>query len=152
MSAIRAQFGVTQAELAETLGVPQQSVSAWERDKTSPIGPVAILLEKALGVGMIALETGKGFEVPAGLPMLRAEGSGPVEEPGGGGGVAIEGEDMKPIHLPPVPMGEIWLVNTGTGESGSLAHEDALAKVTEAMSQGDAVWVILKPQQGNRQK
>ena len=67
--ALRAQLGLTQARLAEELGVRQQTISEWETGAYQPRGASATLL------GVVA--EGAGFEYKVG-----AEG----ESKGEGGG------------------------------------------------------------------
>jgi DNA-binding transcriptional regulator YiaG len=43
---LRKQLGMTQSELAETLGVARSLVACWERNIRQPSGPAAILLSQ----------------------------------------------------------------------------------------------------------
>lgn len=45
----RKAAGLTQAALAEALGVPYQHVQRWERGRRTPSGQTAILLARVLG-------------------------------------------------------------------------------------------------------
>jgi transcriptional regulator with XRE-family HTH domain len=100
---VRRALGFSQVSLAEAVGVPQQSISSWERGLTEPSGPGMLTLTTVLGVTAVALKSGKGFVVPDAPPVLE----GRAVQPHGaeGGYVAVEDGSRKPIALPAAAPG-----------------------------------------------
>ncbi len=61
IKAARKAAGVTQKELAETIGVYQKDISRWERGERLPSLEMFVKLCRALDVSAdVILETGKG--------------------------------------------------------------------------------------------
>lgn len=54
LRSIRQKLSLTQAALAEAIGVTSNTVARWERDEIAISGPVARLLEKLAGERKIA--------------------------------------------------------------------------------------------------
>ena len=76
LKVIRHAYGWSQEVLSSMLGVAQQSVSHWERDKVPPIGAARNNLATVLGIDWKALETGQGFRVPDAPPSMNLAGEG----------------------------------------------------------------------------
>ena len=55
IKAARKKAGMTQAELADKLGIPYQSVSQWERDTRNPKHETLQRIARALGVSLLSL-------------------------------------------------------------------------------------------------
>lgn len=143
LQVVRQAFGFSQALLAEAVGVPQQSISSWERDITAPSGPGMQMLTRILGVTAAALETGKGFAIPDAPPprekwLDRGQGAGE-------GYVAVEEGTRKPIALPSAEPGEVWGVDADSGQNVPLSKEQALAWLADAIDNQAPVWIVSKP-------
>ena len=65
ISYYRRLLGLTQAELAEKLGISSQAVSKWENDQTCPDISLLPLLAKTLSISTDELLTGKKEETQA---------------------------------------------------------------------------------------
>ncbi len=84
MAAARDRLGMTQAQLAQRLGVKAQTIAAWEQDRAEPRANRLQMLAGMLNVPMIWLMTGAGAGVaapqdapqdaPADAALLRALG------------------------------------------------------------------------------
>jgi transcriptional regulator with XRE-family HTH domain len=135
LKAIRLALGLSQEALSSMLGVAQQSVSHWERDKVPPIGAARNNLAGVLGVNWRALETGEGFRVPAALPAVTL-----AEE----GTMAAEESGKKPLLLPKVAPGEGWLVEAESGKSSPLNPHGAMQEIEKALQEGGSVWLVVK--------
>lgn len=143
LQVVRRALGFSQVTLAEAVGVPQQSISSWERGLTEPSGPGMLTLTTVLGLSAEALKTGKGFVVPNAQPALE----GRVGQPHGGEGyVAVEDGTRKPIALPAAAPGEVWGVDADTGERVPLSKEQAVAWLADAIEQDAPVWIVVKPE------
>lgn len=139
---IRRALGFSQVSLAEAVGVPQQSISSWERGLTEPSGPGMLMLTTVLGLTAAALRTGKGFAIPEGVQTLKGRGAQP---PGAEGGyVAVEDGTQKPIALPAATPGVVWGVDAETGQNISLTKEQALAWLANAFDQEEPMWILVK--------
>lgn len=141
LQVVRRAFDFSQATLAEATGVPQQSISSWERDITEPSGPGMLMLTRVLGVTATALRTGMGFVVPD-VPPPR-EGWA-VRAPGAEGYVAVEDGSRKPIALPAAAPGAAWGVDVVSGEQVSLTKEQAKAWLSNAFDRDEPVWILVK--------
>lgn len=64
IAALRKKTGMTQADLAEWLGISYQAVSSWERGATMPDISKLVELSRALGTTVDALLTGEDKEMP----------------------------------------------------------------------------------------
>jgi len=53
-AAVRTELGLSQAQLAELLGIDQSSISNWETGKTKPSGPSRMLLQRLLAEHRVA--------------------------------------------------------------------------------------------------
>ncbi len=60
----RKELGLTQADIAKTVGVSRVSVSLWEKGETTPKGMYVTLLAKALKCNVNWLLTGQGSPAP----------------------------------------------------------------------------------------
>jgi transcriptional regulator with XRE-family HTH domain len=140
---VRRALGFSQVSLAEAVGVPQQSISSWERGLTEPSGPGMLTLTTVLGVTAVALKTGKGFVVPDAPPVLE----GRAVQPHGaeGGYVAVEDGSRKPIALPAAAPGEVWGVDAASGQNVPLTREQALAWLADAIDNQAPVWIVSRP-------
>jgi transcriptional regulator with XRE-family HTH domain len=140
---VRRALGFSQATLATAVGVPQQSISSWERGLTEPSGPGMRMLTTALGVTAVALKTGKGFSIPDAPPPQE----GRAIQPHGaeGGYVAVEDGTRKAIELPAAAPGEVWGVDAASGQNVPLTKEQALAWLTDAIDNAAPVWIVSKP-------
>lgn len=148
LQVVRQAFGFSQAFLAEAVGVPQQSISSWERDITAPSGPGMQMLTRILGLTAAALETGKGFAIPDAPPhqeewLDRGQGAGE-------GYVAVEDGTHKPIALPAAAPGEVWGVDADSGQNVPLTKEQALAWLADAIEQEEPVWILVKSKEKAR--
>ena len=135
LRAVRRSFGWSQKVLSSLLGVAQQSVSNWEKDLVPPIGAAQAHLASVLGIDWKALETGKGFRVSDGTPLMTL-----AEE----GTLATEESSKKPLLLPKAAKGEGWLVEAGSGESSPLDPKAVLKEIESALKKGGSVWVVVK--------
>lgn len=142
LQVVRRALGFSQVTLAEAVGVPQQSVSSWERGLTDPSGPGMAMLTNVLGVTAAALKTGKGFTIPDATPVL--EGRGAQPHGAEGGYVAVEDGTRKPIALPAAAPGEVWGVDADSGQNVPLTKEQALAWLAAAIEQEEPVWILVK--------
>ncbi len=139
---VRRALGFSQATLATAVGVPQQSISSWERGLTEPSGPGMRMLTGVLGVTATALRTGKGFTIPDAPPLLE----GRVGKPQGGEGyVAIEDGKRKSIALPAAAPGDVWGVDAASGQNVPLSKEQALAWLADAIDSQAPVWIVSRP-------
>ena len=59
----RRQAGLTQAELADRLGVPFQSISQWERDIRNPKKETIVRIAKALNISVSCLLDSEDLEI-----------------------------------------------------------------------------------------
>ena len=73
---LRRERDLTQADLAEWLGISYQAVSSWERGATMPDISKLVELSRALGTTVDALLTGEEKEAP-----VRTADTAPEEEP-----------------------------------------------------------------------
>ncbi|WP_341482257.1 helix-turn-helix domain-containing protein [Geothrix paludis] len=136
---LRQALRMNQAGLAEVLGVPQQSISAWERGITEPSGPAMALLTATFKTTEEALRTGEMFEIPEELmPTNRIIERRSLL-------MAVEGGTGKPIALPAASPGEVWGVDALTGERVRLSRDQALAWLAEAIDNQAPVWIVSKP-------
>lgn len=136
---LRQALRLNQAGLAEVLGVPQQSISSWERGITVPSGPAMALLTATFQTTEEALRTGEKFEIPEDLiPTNRT-----VERRGHL--MAVEDGTRKPIALPAAAPGEVWGVDAVSGQKVSLSREQALAWLADAIDKAGPVWIVSKP-------
>lgn len=135
---LRQALRLNQAGLAELLGVPQQSISAWERGITEPSGPAMALLTATFKTTEKALRTGEMFEIPEDLmPTNRiTERRGLL--------MAVEDGTQKPIALPAAAPGEVWGVDAATGQNVGLTKEQAVAWLAEAIENDGPVWIVAK--------
>jgi hypothetical protein len=115
--------------------VAQQSISNWEKDLVPPIGAAQAHLASILGIDWKALETGRGFRVPDAPPSMTLAG---------GGTMATEESNKKPLLLPKAAEGEGWLVEAGSGESSPLDPKAVLQEIETALEEGGSVWVVVK--------
>lgn len=138
---LRQALRLNQAGLADLIGVPQQSISSWERGITEPSGPAMALLTATFGTTEEALRTGKMFEIPEDLMTTNrmVEREGPL--------VAVEDGTRKPIALPSAAPGEVWGVDTASGQNVPLTKEQALAWLADAIDHDGPVWIVVKPGQ-----
>lgn len=60
MTAARERLGLTQAQLAQRLGVKTQTITAWEQDRAEPRANRLQMLAGMLNVPMVWLMTGAG--------------------------------------------------------------------------------------------
>lgn len=65
MAAARERLGLTQAQLAQRLGVKAQTIAAWEQDRSEPRANRLQMLAGMLNVSMVWLMTGAGEGVAA---------------------------------------------------------------------------------------
>ncbi len=140
---VRRALGFSQVSLAEAVGVPQQSISSWERGLTDPSGPGMLTLTTVLGVTAVALKTGKGFSIPDAPPS--PEGLATRPHGAQGGIVAVEDGTRKPIALPAAAPGEVWGVDAASGENVPLSKEQAVAWLADAIDNAGPVWIVVKP-------
>jgi transcriptional regulator with XRE-family HTH domain len=129
----RLRWGWTQADLARALGVPQQSVSSWERDKTEPLGPSMANLCRLFQMTEAELKRPGGFKVP-----------NPPEP------------DLLVLHCPQRPQGhqdlplpvpkpsQVVHVAVGDGTTRSLTSDEAAKALKRAVREGQQVWVVVK--------
>ena len=75
IQAWRHAFRMTQRDLAIAVRVPQQSISAWEKDQKEPSGPSLEQLIRVMGIGEQALRTGEGFQIQDILNLEALPGS-----------------------------------------------------------------------------
>jgi len=143
LQVVRRALGFSQVTLAEAVGVPQQSVSSWERGLTDPSGPGMAMLTNVLGVTAAALKTGKGFTIPDAPPAL--EGRGAQLHGAEEGYVAVEDGTRKPIALPAAAPGEVWGIDADSGERVPLTKEQAVAWLSDAIDSEAPVWIVSKP-------
>lgn len=70
----RTKAGMTQAQLAEKLNIPYQSISQWERDVRNPRYDTLVKIANALGQDYTDLFNGplRGFGSPSDYPQLEA--------------------------------------------------------------------------------
>lgn len=148
LQVLRRAVGLNQAALAEAIGVPQQSISSWERGITEPSGPGMLMLTGFLGVTAVALVTGKGFTVPEARPVQ--EGRATQPSGAGGGYVAVEDGAHKPIALPAASPGAVWGVDVASGEQVTLTKEQAMAWLSDAFDQDEPVWILVKSTEKRR--
>jgi DNA-binding transcriptional regulator YiaG len=136
---LRQALRLNQAGLAEVLGVPQQSISAWERGITEPSGPAMALLTATFKTTEEALRTGEKFEIPEDLmPTNRIIERQSLL-------MAVEDGTMKPIALPAAAPGEVWGVDAVTGERVRLSRDQALAWLADAIDGQAPVWIVSRP-------
>jgi len=64
---------VTQQELAQALGMPQQHISAIEQDKGAPFLPLLPKLAEELGVSVDHLVSGKEGIITDTIPAIKAD-------------------------------------------------------------------------------
>lgn len=143
LQVVRRALGFSQVTLAEAVGVPQQSISSWERGLTEPSGPGMLTLTTVLGLTAVALKTGKGFTIPEAPPAPEDREAQPhvaVE-----GFVAVEDGTRKPIALPAAAPGEVWGVDAASGQKVPLTKEQALAWLSDAIDSEVPVWIVSKP-------
>lgn len=141
IQALRQAFGLSQAELADALHVPQQSISSWERDRSDPHRIGLAMLAAQFGVSEEILRSGVGFQIPAATPDVM------VPSPGGdeGGLLVTENGHEDVLRLPEAAPGEAWRVIVGEAQAGPMTKEEALHLVAKAFDQGDVLWVLVKP-------
>ena len=65
MAAARDRLGLTQAQLAQRIGVKAQTIAAWEQDRAEPRANRLQMLAGMLNVSMVWLMTGAGEGVAA---------------------------------------------------------------------------------------
>ena len=65
MAAARDRLGLTQAQLAQRIGVRAQTIAAWEQDRAEPRANRLQMLAGMLNVSMVWLMTGAGEGVAA---------------------------------------------------------------------------------------
>ena len=65
MAAARDRLGLTQAQLAQRIGVKAQTIAAWEQDRAEPRANRLQMLAGMLNVSMVWLMTGAGEWVAA---------------------------------------------------------------------------------------
>jgi len=142
IQAWRHAFRMTQRDLAIAVRVPQQSISAWEKDLKEPSGPSLEQLIRVMGIGEQALRTGEGFQVPD-TPWF-----GYLDTPitsGGGDLVAKEEGSKKLVILPAADVGEAWgVVMDGAGRRDPLTREMALEWVERAFENNQPLWIVVK--------
>ena len=144
LKVIRHAYGWSQEVLSSMLGVAQQSVSHWERDKVPPIGAARNNLATVLGIDWKALATGQGFRVPDAPPSMNLAGEGMM---------AIDESGKKPLLLPKVAPGEGWLVEAGSGKSSPLDPQAVMSEIEKALREGGSIWLVVKhPKRKSRTK
>lgn len=142
---LRQALRLNQAGLAEVLGVPQQSVSSWERGIRQPSGAAMTLLINTFGITEDALRNGEKFEIPEDLmPTNRITERRGLP-------MAVEDETGKPIALPAAAPGEVWGVDAVTGERVRLSRDQALAWLADAIDGQAPVWIVSKPEKKVKQ-
>lgn len=135
LKVVRHAYGWSQEALSSLLGVAQQSVSHWERDKVPPIGAARNNLAAVLGIDWQALETGRGFRVPDAPPVMTLAREGIM---------ASDESSKKPLLLPKVEPGEGWLVEAGSGKSSPLDPSSVPEEIEKALRDGGSVWLVVK--------
>ena len=135
LKVVRHAYGWSQEVLSSLLGVAQQSVSHWERDKVPPIGAARNNLAAILGIDWKALETGINFRVPDAPPSMTLAREGAM---------AMDESSKKPLLLPKVSPGEGWLVEAGTGKSSPLDPRSVSEEIDKALRDGGSVWLVVK--------
>jgi DNA-binding XRE family transcriptional regulator len=130
---VRLKWGWPQAEMARVLGVPQQSISSWERDKTDPLGPSMANLCRLFRMTEDELRRPGVFKVPE------------PPEP-----------DLLVLHCPQRPEGHQDLVlpepehdrvvHVALADGGIqfLSVEEAVKSLRKAVKVGDHVWLVVK--------
>ena len=130
---VRLKWGWPQAELARVLGVPQQSISSWERDKTDPLGPSMANLCRLFRMTEADLRRPGHFEVPdppePDLLVLHCP-----QRP----------EGHQDILLPAPRAGEVVHVAVSNGGTESLTVEEAVKALRRAVQAGDQVSLVVK--------
>lgn len=129
---VRVAWGWSQVQLSESLSVPQQAVSSWERDLTRPSGPALGALAALFRLPAEALMEGKGFQIPA--PLMEEVALVATEK----------GRKRKPVELPKAKPGEVWGVDLETSEHHPLKLEEAIALLRKAAKEGTSIWMVLK--------
>lgn len=142
IQAWRHAFRMTQRDLAIAVRVPQQSISAWEKDLKEPSGPSLEQLIRVMGIGEHALRTGEGFQPPD------APWSGYQDMPssiGGGDHIAKVEDSKKLVILPAADQGEAWgVVMDAEGKRDPLTREMALEWVERAFENKQPLWIVVK--------
>ncbi len=133
VKAIRQAWGWTQLELATILHVPQSAVSAWEADKTKPIGPVLAHLLQLFGISGESLIEGNGFIIPS-----------PEGVPPGRCLVIAESESMRPVVLPGASAGEVWRIEPDGEEPVVLSLKEATCYLQKIVKEGGAAWIVTR--------
>lgn len=130
---VRSQWGWPQADLAKVLGVPQQSVSSWERDKTEPLGPSMANLCRLLRMTEAELRPPSAFRVPdppePHLLVLHCP-----QRPQGS-------QDML---LPEPPPDQVVHITVEDGNALPLSGDEAVKVFRKALKAGQQVWLIVK--------
>ena len=130
---IRRAWGWTQGELAIILHVPQPAVSAWEANRSKPIGPVLAHLLEVFGITKEALLEGKGFTIPDPEVALSTRNL-----------VVAESESMRPVALPRASAGEVWRVEPEGDEPVLLSIKDATRYLQQVVQDGGAAWIVVR--------
>ena len=135
--------GMSQAKLAALVGVPSQSISAWERGEVVPGAKNILRLAEALGVSVDWLLTGQGRDASAPsdvawVPVYEGVPAGPPYDPG----------DPDAVELVPVPRswaGRVFGVRVrgDSMEPTIKAGDTVIVAVDVAWDDGDVVLVRL---------
>ena len=132
---IRIAWGWTQARLAIELGVPQQSISAWEHDKNPPMGSAMANLLRLFGLSKENeefLTKGTGFTIPA-SPIQVSENLRIIK------GGTFKGE----LTLPPGQPGQAWVFDLDYRDISEKTIADAVKVLRQAARDGRSAWILI---------
>jgi transcriptional regulator with XRE-family HTH domain len=128
---LRKQSGLTQVEVSQALGCEQAMISSWEVGRTRPSAVTLGALAKHYGVSLASLDTGHGFLEEATRRPL------PEGEPEGS---AVE----TTLTLPPVPPGQVMLLDERTGTQTSTDPAEAMSALLRALKKGRKAWLVVR--------
>jgi transcriptional regulator with XRE-family HTH domain len=130
IKAVRAAWGWSQEEMAETLRVDQASISFWERDKIKPSGSAMVALSALFRTSLDSLELGAGFVLPD--PPSRP----PLAK--------TDREFPRSVSLPICDSDPIVVVDLMDGTSKGKQLSEAMMVLVESVKAGRRVWVVME--------
>jgi transcriptional regulator with XRE-family HTH domain len=130
IKAVRTAWGWSQEEMASALRVDQASISFWERDRIVPSGSAMVALAGLIRTSPEALETGKGFVVPAAPAKAAHRRDGR--------------KSLRSLALPSSDPEQTIFVDLLDGSAQVQALADVAAHLADALKLGRRAWVVVE--------